>query len=259
MKKTCWLIGASSGIGYELAKKFALNNYDVIISARSLDKLQQLKSEIAALNSPDCGQIFVEKIDVEDYNSVTQCWQNINKVVKDIDLVIFASAIYERMALQDFNLEVAKKIMHVNFDGFLHILNIIFPYFKNQKKGHIAVIASVAGYRGLPQSMTYGAAKSALINLCEGIYPELLTHNINLSIINPGFVKTQLTAKNNFAMPFIIDANAASNRIFLGIVNKKFEIDFPKRFTLILKFLRILPNFLYLPIITKIYQKNLKH
>lgn len=255
MKKTCWLIGASSGIGYELAKKFALNNYNVIISARSLDKLQELKNEIDSLKQDNCGQVIVEKIDVADYESVSQCWQNINNEVTNLDLVIFASAIYEKMTLENFDLDLAKKIMHVNFGGFLHILNIVFPYFKNKKSGHIAVIASVAGYRGLPQSMTYGASKSALINLCEGIYPEFLANNIDLSIINPGFVKTQLTAKNHFVMPFIIDANLASDKIFSGIMNKKFEIDFPKRFTVILKILRIIPNFLYLPIVKKIYQK----
>ena len=112
--------------------------------------------------------------------------------------------------------------------------------------------------RGLPKSLAYGASKSAMINLCEGIYPELKANNIALSIINPGFVKTRLTAKNNFPMPFLISQEQASDYIYQGLMTKKFEIHFPKKFTFILKFLRIIPYKLYLPIINNIYRKNLK-
>ncbi len=123
---------------------------------------------------------------------------------------------------------------------------------KAQNSGHLAFIASVAGYRGLPQSFAYGASKAALINLCEGIYPELQRHNINISVINPGFVKTRLTEQNKFTMPFIITAPKAADEIFKGLEAKKFEIHFPKRFTYFLKLLRILPNVIFLEIIKKI-------
>jgi short-subunit dehydrogenase len=259
--QTCWLIGASSGIGFELAKKFCSNGYNVIISARSLNNLQELKNEIDQLkknssSSQNFGEVMIETVDVIDINSLNIAWQNIVAKYPQIDLAIFASAIYERMSLKNFDLNLAKKIVDVNFNGFLNFLSIVAPYFITRKSGHIATIASVAGYRGLPQSMCYGATKSAIINLCEGIYPELKSQNVAISVINPGFVKTRLTDKNNFAMPFIISPQKASDFIFKGLVAKKFEIDFPKRFTMILKFLRILPYKFYLPVINKIYQKN---
>ena len=261
--KNCWIVGASSGIGFELAKKLCKNGYNVIASARSLENLNLLKiaieEEKKSLQNPqNCGEIFVENVDVEDYQSLKKTWHNILITNHKIDLVIFASAIYEQMDLRDFDLELAKKIMHVNFDGFLNFLHLVVPHFMENKSGHIATIASVAGYSGLPKSLTYGASKSAMINLCEGIYPELKAHNISLSVINPGFVKTRLTAKNKFPMPFLISQEQASDYIYQGLMTKKFEIHFPKKFTFILKLLRIIPYKIYLPIVNNIYRKNLK-
>ena len=256
--KNCWIIGASSGIGMELVKKFYENDYNVIISARSLPDLQNLKTEIEVDNKNSNKEIFIANFDVANLDNFSLAVKNILQKFVKIDLVIFASAIYERMEAENFDLTLAKKIMEVNFNGFLNLLHLILPHFLQQKSGHIACIASVAGYSGLPQSFVYGASKSALINLCEGIYPELKHKNIDLSIINPGFVKTRLTDKNNFEMPFIISSKQASDYIYQGLIAKKFEIHFPKKFTFILKFLRILPYRIYLKIITKIFQQNLK-
>lgn len=261
--KNCWIVGASSGIGFELAKKLCKNGFNVVASARSLENLNQLKTTIEAekkssQNQQNFGDIAIEIVDVENYEIFQKAWHNILTKNHKIDLVIFASAIYEQSDLRDFDLELAKKIMNINFNGFLNFLHLIVPHFMENKNGHIATIASVAGYRGLPKSLTYGASKSAMINLCEGIYPELKANNISLSIINPGFVKTRLTAKNKFPMPFLISQEQASDYIYQGLMAKKFEIHFPKKFTFILKFLRIIPYKFYLPIINNIYRKNLK-
>jgi len=261
--KNCWIVGASSGIGFELAKKLCKNGYNVIASARSLDNLNLLKIAIEnekklSKNPQNFGEFSIEIVDVENYEILQNAWQNILTKYHKIDLVIFASAIYEQMDLRDFNLELAKKIMNINFNGFLNFLHLIVPHFMQNKNGHIATIASVAGYRGLPKSLAYGASKSAMINLCEGIYPELKNNNITLSIINPGFVKTRLTAKNKFPMPFLISQEQASDYIYQGLMAKKFEIHFPKKFTFILKFLRIIPYKIYLSVINNIYNKNNK-
>ncbi|MFM8186177.1 MAG: SDR family NAD(P)-dependent oxidoreductase [Alphaproteobacteria bacterium] len=256
--KNCWIIGASSGIGLELVKKYYENDYNVVISSRSLNDLENLKTTILAENPQKNNEIFIANFDVVKIENFTDALQNILQKFSQIDLVIFASALYERFNAENFDLNLAKKIIDVNFNGFLNLLHLIIPQFLKQKSGHIACIASVAGYSGLPQSFVYGASKSALINLCEGIYPELKHKNIALSIINPGFVKTRLTEKNNFEMPFIISPKQASDYIYQGLNAKKFEIHFPKKFTYILKFLRILPYGFYLKIITKIYQKNIK-
>ena len=256
--KNCWIIGASSGIGMELVKKFYENDYNVIISARSFNDLENLKTEIEVDNKNSNKEIFIANLDVVNLDNFSEALKNILQKFVKIDLVIFASAIYERMEAENFDLTLAKKIMEVNFNGFLNLLHLILPHFLQQKSGHIACIASVAGYSGLPQSFADGASKSALINLCEGIYPELKHKNIDLSIINPGFVKTRLTDKNNFEMPFIISSKQASDYIYQGLITKKFEIHFPKKFTFILKFLRIIPYKIYLPIVNNIYRKNLK-
>jgi short-subunit dehydrogenase len=234
MKKTCWIIGASHGIGESLAEKFFTEGYRVAVSARSENKLQEIANKI----SPE---ILIEKLDVVSATSIEGAMQNILQKFTKIDLVIFCPALYKPMSVFDFNLDEAKEINEVNFVGFLNFLKIITPQMQKQKRGHIAAIASVAGYIGLQNSFAYGASKAAMINLCEGIYNELKRNNIDLSVINPGFIKTRLTAKNKFKMPFLISPDEAANCIFEGLMAKKFEIHFPKKFTIILKILRILP------------------
>lgn len=251
-RKSCWIIGASHGIGEALVKKYFDQGFDLMISARSLEKLEEIRAEILAKNSAANNQILVSKIDVCDVNSLQKSCAKIMEKLQKIDLVIFASALYQPTKAVDFDLAKAQETIAVNLGGALNLLHVILPQMLKQKFGHIAFIASVAGYRGLPQSFAYGASKAGLINLCEGIYPELKRKNIDISVINPGFVKTRLTAKNPFTMPFIITSENAADRIFAGLEAKKFEIHFPKKFTYFLKLLRILPNYLFLKIIQKI-------
>ena len=244
--KNCWIIGASAGIGASLAQKYQENGFNLILSARDEEKLNSLKND---LNSE---QILVEKLDVSDVNSIAKAQENILKNFNKIDLVILCSALYEPMSVTDFDLDLAKKINDVNFNGFINLLKIITPHMKQNSDGQIAVIASVAGYMGLPNSFAYGASKAAIINLCEGIYSELKKDNIALSVINPGFVKTRLTDKNNFKMPFIISSKKAADEIFNGLKKKKFEIHFPKRFTILLKILRLLPYKIFFHLTSKL-------
>lgn len=239
IKKSCWIIGASHGIGQALAQKYYNAGYDIIISARSTDKLKSFKKELEIKNSKN--QIVISDFDVTNYQAFVEAAKKIVKKFKKIDLAIFAPAIYEQMGIFDFDIELSHKIMNTNFNSCLNFLHIITPYMAAQKSGHIALIASVAGYAGLPNSLAYGASKAAMINLAEGIYGQLKSKNIDLSIINPGFVKTRLTKKNDFPMPFIISQDQAATEIVRGLEQKKFEIHFPKRFTLFLKILRLLP------------------
>ena len=243
MKKNCWIVGASYGIGEALARKFYDSGYDVILSARSLEKLDQLKQNL--LNDFDSknnrNEILTSVLDVSDLSSIQKSFAELLEKFEKIDLVIFCSGLYKPMSVSDFDLDFAKKIVDVNFIGFLNLLHVVKAQMYKQKSGHIAAISSVAGYCGLPQSFAYGASKAGLINLCEGIYPELQRAGIDLSVINPGFVKTRLTDQNSFKMPFLISSKEAAEIIFYGLEKKYFEIHFPKKFTFILKFLRILP------------------
>lgn len=253
--KNCWIIGASSGIGLELAKKYYASGWNVIISARRIAKLQEIKQQIS-LDKNLGNQIESFAFDVIDYDNFANVGQLIFEKFKKIDLVIFAPAIYDQMSLHNFDHKLAVEILNVNLVSSLHFLDIVGKKMLKQNFGHIAVIASVAGYRGLPKSFAYGASKAGLINLFEGIYPELLANKIDLSIINPGFVATDLTAKNNFKMPFLISANKASDYIFQGLEKKDFEIHFPKKFTFFMKFLRHLPNSFYLKFINYVYKND---
>jgi len=249
MKKNCWIIGASHGMGEAIARKFYKDGYDVIISARSSEKLEKLESELSAL---ELGDVLVSVLDVSNLDSVRKSFAEILHKFQKIDLVIFCPALYQPMSAINFDLDISKKIIDVNLVGFLNFLHLAIPQMVQQKSGHIAVIASVAGYCGLPQSFAYGASKAALINLCEGIYPELQRHEIDLSVINPGFVKTRLTDQNKFKMPFLISTEEAAELISQGLKKKCFEIHFPKKFTFFLKIMRLLPYKIFFFITKKI-------
>lgn len=251
-KKTVWIIGASHGIGEALAQKYFNAGFDVAISARSVAALEEIRREIYQQKQPAENEVLVTKLDVCDAASLQTSLNQIIEKFSQIDLVIFAAAIYQPSALLDSDLSVCNQTIAVNLGGAFNLLHVILPQMTKQKFGHLAFIASVAGYRGLPKSLAYGASKAGLINLCEGIYPELKRQNIDLSVINPGFVKTRLTDKNSFSMPFIITPQKAAEEIFNGLALKKFEIHFPRRFTYLLKILRILPNWLFLKLICKI-------
>ncbi len=251
MRKTCWIIGASHGIGEALAKSYYDQGFNLAISARSIEKLEKIKEEFSSSRKKP-REIFVTKVDVVDVGSLIKARDKIVKNFGKIDLVIFCSALYQPTSAINFDLIIAKQVVEVNLNGFLNLLHVITPQMLKQKGGQIGVIASVAGYFGLPKSFAYGASKAALINLCEGIYPEMLKQGIVISVINPGFVKTRLTDKNSFKMPFIISSKRAAEEIVRGLQKKQFEIHFPKKFTLLLKTLRLLPYRLFFFITKKI-------
>ena len=146
-----------------------------------------------------------------------------------------------------------ESVMKINFFGTLNCIKTVENYFKDKKSGHISIVSSVAGYRGLPNSTGYGASKAALINLAESLYFDFGRHNVRISLVSPGFIKTPMTDKNEFKMPFLKTPEFAADKIYNGLVNgSNFEIDFPKELTLILKLLKILPNRLYLYLIKKL-------
>ena len=145
-----------------------------------------------------------------------------------------------------FNLEKIRKIMEVNYFGTMNSINSIYDYFSERKNGHISIISSVAGYRGLPSAGAYCASKSALISFAESLYFDMIRKNVKVSVICPGFIKTPMTDQNEFPMPMIKPAEYAADKIYLGILKRSgFEIHFPKTFTFLMKIIQILPNWLY--------------
>ena len=247
-----WIIGASSGIGWELAKQLAKLGANLILSARSQDKLESLQKEIG-------GKHAIYSLDVSDYKNVQQVFSKIQKKAK-LDRLIFLAAIYQPGKIIALDLQKSQEVIQINLLGAIHCAKVVLPFFKkqilkNKKKVQIALCGSVAGYTGLPLGQPYSATKAAMINFAESLYVET-PPEIDIKLISPGFVKTPMTDENNFKMPMIISADKAARFIVKGLEKKAFEIHFPKRFTLLMKSLSILPYGLKLPLIRKWFNKK---
>jgi short-subunit dehydrogenase len=241
-----WIIGASSGIGAALAKEFAARGATLALSARRKESLETLNAELG-----DTHKHFV--LDVADAEIVARTAHAIRATFGRIDRIIFLSAAYTPMKLCALDLSVTKQIVDVNLLGAFHVVHAALPIFKDQQHGQIALCGSVAGYTGLPGGQPYSATKAAIINLAESMHAEL-PRTLDVKLISPGFVRSELTDKNDFNMPMIISAEQAAREIGEGLLKNAFEIHFPKRFTLCLKFLRLLPYWFALKI-TEILRK----
>ena len=246
-QKKIWITGASSGIGKALSEKFALEGWKVAISARRKEILDNMANNENISSYP---------LDVTNQDQVNNISSKIIDDFGSIDLCVFSSGTYDPKLEQEVNIRQNKLVMETNFFGVLYCIKSIEKYFKNKKKGHISIVSSVAAYRGLPNSSGYGPSKAALTNLSESLYFDFKKHNVRISLISPGFIKTPLTDKNEFAMPFIKTPEFAAEKIFNGLTKgKAFEIHFPKELTLFLKFLRILPYRMYLFLIDKFIKR----
>ena len=246
-QKNIWITGASSGIGKALAEKFASEGWNVAISARRVEILELMASKQNMTSYP---------LDVTDQKKVTETFLKILKDLSKIDLCVFSSGTYDPKLEKEINLDQNKFVMNTNYFGVLHCIKSVEEYFKNKKEGHISIVSSIAGYRGLPNSSGYGPSKAALTNLAESLYFDFKKYNVRISLISPGFIKTPLTDKNEFKMPFIKSPEYAAEKIFNGLTKSDaFELHFPKELTLILKFLRILPYKIYLYLIAKFVKR----
>ncbi len=258
------IVGSSYGIGKELAKQYfsQLTNENkggsLTLIARDTKALNELRNELNKNNNQSkTVRIIVAGIDVTKQEEFTDFLQNAVKQQKT-DLFIYCAGVYSPNNLANIDLKIANQTIAINFTAIASALSVIIPQMKVQKSGQIALFGSVAGYRGLPNSGFYGATKAAIINLAETLYIELKPYNIGVSLINPGFVKTRLTDLNNFKMPCLISANEASSYIIKGINQRDFEIHFPKKFTLLMKLIKILPNKVFFKLSTKLLKNNEK-
>lgn len=236
-----WITGASSGIGAELANLYARNGHTVFASARNEDTLNAMQQA----SSDFSGDVFALPLDVTDNESVLSAFDKMQQMNLAPDLVILNAGYYEPVEFDELTLEHFEKTYDVNLRGVVRCLLPSLKLFGAQKRGHIALVSSVSGFRGLPKAAAYGSSKAALINLAESLKPECNANSIKLSLVNPGFVKSKLTDQNEFAMPFIMETQDAALRIMKGLDSTAFEVTFPKRFTYWLKLLRILPYRLY--------------
>jgi short-subunit dehydrogenase len=237
-----WVIGASTGIGRELAVQLAARGSVVAVSARSAEKLRDMPQDLP-------GKIHAYPVDVTDAGHTKVVADTIARELGPIDLVICAAGRYRPLDATAFDVANFTDTMTVNYLGVIHVLANLLPMMRARGKGHVAWIASVAGLRGLPKAAAYGPSKAALINLAESLKPELERDGITVSVINPGFVATPMTEQNDFPMPFIMTPRDAAARAITGLEQGKFEIAFPRRFSFIIKIGRVLPYRLYFWII----------
>ena len=246
-QKKIWITGASSGIGKAVAEKFAAEGWMVAASARRQEILNKMAEN---------QNIFAYPLDVTQKENVTKTFNKIIEDFKNVDICLFCSGTYDPKLEQEINIEQNKFVMETNYFGVLNCIKAVETYFKNKKSGQISIVSSVAAYRGLPNSSGYGPSKAALTNLTESIYFDFKKHNVKISLVSPGFIKTPLTDKNEFPMPFIRSPEFAADKIFQGLTKKNiFEVHFPLGLTLTLKFLRILPYKLYLFLIDKFVKR----
>ncbi|OFW88515.1 MAG: hypothetical protein A3B66_08600 [Alphaproteobacteria bacterium RIFCSPHIGHO2_02_FULL_46_13] len=244
-KKTIWVIGAGSGIGRALAIALSRKGHQLILSGRGVDRLELLKSEFIQ------GALIVP-VDVSNTSSLSEAYAEAKSVMGVIDSVICMSADYQPMTIDHLDLGRCQTILNTNLMAAFSILHTVVPDMKLRGQGQIVFCGSVAGYRGLPNGQPYSAAKAGLINLAETARLELIPYGIDIKIINPGFVKTEMTDKNDFHMPMMITAEVAAERIAAQLSNpNQFEIRTHKIFTVLMKFIKFLPNRLYFRLLRK--------
>ena len=246
-QKKIWITGASSGIGKAVAEKFAHEGWKVAISARRKEILDNMALEPNIKSFP---------LDVTKRDQIESVFKNILNDFGGLDLCLFSSGTYEPKDEQSIDPDKIKNVININFLGVIDCVKTVEGYFKNKKSGHISIVSSIAGYRGLPNSSGYGPSKAALTNFSESIYFDFKKFGVRVSIVSPGFIKTPLTDKNEFPMPFLKTPQYAAEKIFNGLIKSNaFEIHFPKGLTLILKLLRILPYNLYLFLVDKLVKR----
>lgn len=233
MDKVAWILGGGTGIGAELVKQLAARGWIVAISGRRPEPLETLAASHAAHSYP---------LDVTDFDAVKATVARIVADLGRIDLMVFSVAAWEVTKPGLYDYESYARIMDTNLFGAMRVIDPVVTQMRAQGGGEIALVASVAGYFGLPRSAAYSSGKAAMIALAQTMRTELAPDNISVRLISPGFVRTELTAKNDFPMPFLMNADEAGRRVADGLLNsRKFEIAFPWQMVFLLKTIRVLP------------------
>jgi len=230
-----WVVGASTGIGAATAGRLLALGAKVAVSARTA----------ASLEAQFGAGAVVLPLDVTDAEATRRAAEKLVAEWGGVDLVLSVAGTYKAMRAWEIDLPEAGRIVDVNFTGVMNLFAAVQPTLMKQGAGGFGIVASVAGYGGLPNSLAYGASKAACINLAESLYLDLRKRGLAVYLITPGFVATPLTAKNEFPMPFLISADKAATEIVSGIARGDFEIHFPRTFSRLLKAINLLPYRMY--------------
>ncbi len=239
-----WLVGASSGIGLATAQLLHAHGAKVIVSARNA-------AALAAFEAAHADSLGIA-LDATDRDAMARAVERIVARFGRLDMALYCAGHYAALRATAFDLDQMLQHDKVNYVGALYMLDAVLPVLLRQKSGHVSLVASVAGYRGLPNALAYGPTKAALINLAQTLYLDLQPQGIGVSVICPGFVETPLTAQNEFKMPALIQPEDAAREMVAGWAAGEFEIHFPKRFTRFLKALSHLGDGLYFKAIRRV-------
>lgn len=232
--KRYWLVGASDGLGAALARRMSKAGAHVIVSARSEDKLRTVVESLP-------GEGSLQAVDVSDDASIIAATEAIGQ----IDGIVYLAGVYWPFSAQDWNAEEANAMADINFTGLMRVMGRIVPQFVTRDTGHIVITGSLSGFRGLPGSIGYTASKAGTMSLAECMYADLRKTGVRVQVANPGFIKTQLTEKNDFNMPFIMEPEDAAQVMFEFMLTDNFKKSFPTLFSLLFRGSQFLPDWLY--------------
>ena len=244
-----WVVGASSGIGLAVAQKYADQGHSVWISARSESTLSDV--------CEDSDNLLPLAVDVTDDASLQSATAHIQSVSGSLDKVIINAGTCEYNDSYEIERDKIRRVFETNFFGALNVVNACLPLLRQSVKTNkvkhpqLVFVSSSVTYQALPRAGAYGSSKAALRYFAETLRADLVHEGIDIRIVSPGFVKTPLTDKNDFPMPFLLSVDNAANRIVKGLASNVFDIHFPKRFTISLKFLSLLPDWIRLPLVAK--------
>lgn len=253
-QKIAWITGASSGIGAALALKLIKKGWIVAATARSADKMEVLVHHVEIFGGE--GKIVSYPGDVTDKAAMATIVERIEQECGPIDLAVLNAGSYMPDTVDTFSAAHIREQYEVNVFGTANCLEAVLPRFRDRNSGHLAIVASVAGYRGLPRSISYGSSKAALINMAESLAIELRGTGIKVQVVCPGFVKTPMTDKNDFYMPMLMDVDKAAEEFVYGLHGGFFEISFPWVFAFVTKLVGLLPDRAYIWTIGKIKEKQ---
>ena len=232
--KRYWLVGASEGLGAALAHQLARAGVEVIVSARSQDKLDALVAELL-------GNASSQLVDVSDSASVASA----AKAVGDVDGVVFLAGVYWPMKSQEWDAEKAEAMVDINFTGAVRVMGAVMPMMQERGTGHLVITGSLSGFRGLPGAIGYAASKAGTMALAESMYADLRAKDIDVQLANPGFIKTRLTEKNDFKMPFIMEPDDAAREMFELMNSDRFKKSFPRVFSWVFRLSQFMPDWMY--------------
>ena len=230
--KTYWIVGASEGLGRALAQGLSERGAHLVLSARNADRLAEICATL-----PNARAV---PFDVTDLEAVRRAVAEVGEV----DGLVYNAGAYEPMRTGDWDTEAVLSMTDVNYTGALRVLGETVPVFVSAGRGDITLIGSLSGYRGLPAAVGYAASKAALVSLAETMRFDLAGTGVTVRIVNPGFIKTRLTEKNNFKMPMLMSVEDAAERVIKAMSRRRFRTDFPAPFSWVIRLLDYLPDIL---------------